>query len=424
MRSRLSFHSLRPGRWLPATPRLVATPWILATLPLLLAAQTDSPKPGIFEGSGDVGTVLKPGSVEFDRASGHYTVAASGENLWGTADAFQFVWKQVSGDVTLTADISFPEAGGDPHKKAVLMVRQSLDPDSAYADVALHGSGLTSLQARESKGAATHEVQSNLSGPRRLRLIKQGDFFYVQLAPQGGEPSMAGGGMKVPLTAPFYVGIGVSAHNKDAFEKAVFANLSVEPAVAKSSRPTLYSTLETVTVASTDRRVTYVSTHHLESPVWNGDATSIDFLEDGSFRRIAVEGGQPRPVPSGTTRPGAVPEKSPDGKYLYFSSDRSGRSQIWRTLADGTAPEQVTDDEWNNFFPHLSPDGTRMVFVSSAKAGSLPPETEDIVLRVLTFESKRVAILAKLIGGRGTMDMSSWSPDGRRLAFVSYQSVR
>ena len=87
--------------------------------------------------------------MEYDAGQKTYRITASGENIWGTADALQYVWKKVSGDVSLTAEISFLTTTGDPHKKGVLMIRQSLDGDSAYADAAAHASGLTSLQSRE-----------------------------------------------------------------------------------------------------------------------------------------------------------------------------------------------------------------------------------------------------------------------------------
>ena len=102
--------------------------------------------------------------------------------MWLVADAFQFVWKKISGDVTLTADISFLTTTGNEHKKAALMLRQSLDADSVYADVALHASGLTSLQFRDEKGAITREIQSNISAPKRLRIAKRGDYVYMSLA--------------------------------------------------------------------------------------------------------------------------------------------------------------------------------------------------------------------------------------------------
>src|ERR1700692_601944 len=134
---------------------------------------------GIFEGHSDVGTVLHPGSVDYDASAKSYTISGSGENMWFATDAFQFAWKKVSGDVTLTADISFLGKGVNEHRKAVLMMRQSLDADSPYADASLHGSGLTSLQYREEKGAATHEIQANISAPARLRIVKRGAYFSL-----------------------------------------------------------------------------------------------------------------------------------------------------------------------------------------------------------------------------------------------------
>ena len=109
---------------------------------------------GIFEGHGDVGSVLHPGSSDYDTARRTYTLAGSGENMWFNSDNFQFAWKKISGDIALGAEISILGAGGNEHRKAALMIRQDLDADSAYADVAVHGDGLTSLQYRDAKGAA------------------------------------------------------------------------------------------------------------------------------------------------------------------------------------------------------------------------------------------------------------------------------
>ena len=120
---------------------------------------------GLFESHQDVGAVLHAGSVAFDPVSQSYTIAGSGENMWGSQDAFHFAWKKTSGDLVLSADVSFVGAGTDPHRKAVLMVRQSLDADSAYVDVALHGDGLTSLQFRDKKRAATAEVKADVKAP-------------------------------------------------------------------------------------------------------------------------------------------------------------------------------------------------------------------------------------------------------------------
>src|SRR6266481_9227997 len=224
---------------------------------------------GLFESHADVGSILHPGTLEYDAARGTYTVSGSGENVWATADAFHFVWKKVTGDESLAADVSFLSKGGNEHRKAVLMVRQSLDADSAYADVALHGNGLTALQYRDEKGAATreiqtqeietHETQANLAGPKRLRIEKRDNFVYLFLADGGKELHYSGASIQVPLQGTYYVGIWVCSHDKDVVEKAVFANVDLAADLAPVEKTTLYSTLERVTIASTVRHVVYVA---------------------------------------------------------------------------------------------------------------------------------------------------------------------
>ena len=118
------------------------------------------------------------------------------------------------------------------------MVRQSLDADSAYVDVALHGDGLTSLQFREAKGANTHEVQANVSAPRRLRLEKRGKYVLMYLGSEGGSSKYSGAAVRIAFEEPFYVGIGVCSHNKDVTEKAVFSNVELVGASPRRIGPT------------------------------------------------------------------------------------------------------------------------------------------------------------------------------------------
>src|SRR5260370_15883365 len=215
-------------------------------MPDLAGAPQEATRIGVFDGHGDVGTVLHAGSVDYDASKQTYTITGSGENMWFGADGFQFVWKKMSGDVTLTADASFAATGGNEHKKAVLILRQSLDPDSAYADVALHADGLTSLQFRDEQGAVTREVQSNISAPKRLRIAKRGDYVYMALSRGTGEPKVAGGWLRIPLHGSFYVGLGVCSHDKDAVAKAIFSNVSLDtPAPAQLEKAALDSALET-----------------------------------------------------------------------------------------------------------------------------------------------------------------------------------
>ena len=90
---------------------------------------------------------------------------------------------------------------------------------------------------------------------------------------------------------------------------------------------------------------------------------------------------------------------------------------------DGTEQEQVFSDEYNNWFPHISPDGKWMVFVSFDKSVEGHPPNKDVSLRVMSMADKKITVLAKLFGGQGTINVPSWSPDSKRVAFVSYQLI-
>src|SRR5271157_4011184 len=340
--------------------------WPLVLLvPSGLRAQTAAAPVGIFEGHADVGTVLHSGSAEYDAAKQSYTVSGSGENMWFTADAFQFAWKKVSGDVTLTADISFLGKGGNEHRKAVLMIRQNLDADSAYVDVALHGNGLTSLQFRDEKGALTHEVQSNISGPKRLRITKHGEYVYLSLAGDGEELHVASGSLRVPLRGEFYAGIGVCAHDKDVVEKAVFSNVDLAPGrPAVLQQPVLYSSLETITIASTDRRVVYVAPEHFEAPNWSRDGKFLYFNRNGRIERIPVGGGKPEIIDTGfATRCNNDHGISPDGTLLAISdqSQEEHHSIIYIVPIGGGVPRRVTPKS-PSYWHGWSPDGKTLAF--------------------------------------------------------------
>jgi len=117
------------------------------------------------------------------------------------------------------------------------------------------------------------------------------------------------------------------------------------------------------------------------------------------------------------------PEYSPDGAHIYFNSERTGHMQIWRMKPDGSDQEQVISDDSNDWFPHISPDGQSMVFIAYEKGVTGHPANKDVELRLMSFSDKKVRVLAKLFGGQGTINVPSWSPDGLRLAFVSYEQL-
>ena len=114
-------------------------------------------------------------------------------------------------------------------------------------------------------------------------------------------------------------------------------------------------------------------------------------------------------------------EFSPDGKFIYFNSTRSGSMQLWRMKPDGTLQEQLTNDEYNNWFPHVSPDGRNIVFLSFTK--DIKPDEhpfyKHVYLRMMPVNGKQSTVLAYLYGGQGSINTPSWSPDSRRIAFIS-----
>ncbi len=481
------------------------------------AAPADSAAPAPFEGTAQIGAPFRAGRVEHDAVRRLFTVSGGGANMWFSNDSFHFVWTKVSSDVSLAADIAFPGAGGDPHRKACLLVRQSLDADAAYADAAIHGDGLTSLQYRETKGARTYEIQSGVSGPTRLRIEKRGKYVSMSLARAGEQLHPAGGSFRLEMTEPFYVGLGVCAHNSDALETATFANVELVTNAPAPAQPKLISTVETVPIASKDRRVVYWTTNLLEAPNWSHDGTALYFNSKGRIYRLPLTNGEPQlvvpqlidtafatrcnndhglspdgktlvisdqsqerrsiiytlPVTGGTpqriTRLGPSywhgwspdgktlaycgerggefdiytipvaggeetrlttaaglddgPDYSPDGQWIYFNSDRTGQMHVWRMHPDGSQQQQVTSDEFNNWFPHPSPDGKWLVFLSYDKAVKGHPENKDVALRIMPLAGGKIEVLAKLFGGQGTINVPSWSPDSRRVAFVSYQFV-
>jgi regulation of enolase protein 1 (concanavalin A-like superfamily) len=201
----------------------------LAALMVVLVVVVCSAAVGIFERDADVGDTPKTGAIEFNADTGAYRVTGGGANIWAKVDAFHFAWRQISGDVVVTADVKFFGTGAVDHRKAVLMIRQNLDRNAAYADVALHGDGLTSLQFRPSAGAETEEQRSTLNMPARIRIARWGNQFTMYAAKEGEELAPTGPATVV-LQDPVYVGIGVCSHDANVLETAIFSNVRIETA--------------------------------------------------------------------------------------------------------------------------------------------------------------------------------------------------
>jgi len=474
---------------------------------------------GDFEGHGDVGSPAIAGTATYNAASQEYRLSAAGVNMWAARDEFQFVWKKLRGDFILQARVELLGEGVDPHRKLGLIIRSSLDDDSRYADAAVHGDGLTSLQWRSATGGETEQIESSVKGADVIRLERKGDVVTFSAA-RFGDP-LTPVQTQLALGDEVYAGLFLCSHNPEVVERAVFRNVRVVIPAADDFRPYrdyIGSRLELLDVATGYRQVIASSgTDPFEAPNWTTDGRALIYNASGNgehrgrlFRfdlatRVATpidtgdvvrnnndhvlsldgsrlgissstadEGSTVWTLPSSGGTPARItkktpsylhgwspdarylvytggrddqfdiyriasdgsgeelnltnlptlddgPEYSPDGRYIYFNSVRSGRMQLWRMGPNGESPEQLTDDEQNNWFPHLSPDGRWLVYIA------FPPEVDPsdhpyykrVSLKLMPAEGGASRTIAYLYGGQGTINVPSWSPDGTMLAFVS-----
>jgi hypothetical protein len=182
---------------------------------------------GVFEAQSDIGSAVVPGSASY--AANSYTIKSAGYNIWYTRDEFRYLWKKMSGDVSLSADVSFPNPGGYSDRKVVLVIRQDLDDDSKEAMVALHGAGLIHLADRPDKGALIKEdFKIPASTLKRIGIEKHGDQFTLFV---GGVP--AGAPVTLHVSEPFYVGIGFCSHLPDTSDTAMVSNVVLDNAAGK-----------------------------------------------------------------------------------------------------------------------------------------------------------------------------------------------
>ena len=469
---------------------------------------------GIFDGHGDVGKNVKPGSATYIPETQQYVVSGAGYNVWLDHDEFQFVWKKMTGDFVLSTRAEFLGTWVDYHRKVGWMVRTSLDSNSAHVNAVEHGDGLTSLQFRRTTGAQTEEHKLKMTKANILQLERKGNTYTMRAAIYG-QTYMVDSITDINLGNDVYVGLFVGSHNADVVETGVFSNVRISvpaPATLVPYKQYLGSNLELLDVASGKREIIYTAPNSIQAPNWLPDGKTLLYNSEGSIYTfdlvsrkpqllntgdvknnnndhvisfdgtmlglssgvdklggsisytVPITGGTPKQItpigpsythgwsPDGqsivftgqrskefdiykvpakggkevrlTTAPGLDdgPEYTPDGKYIYFNSVRSGLMQIWRMKADGSEQEQVTHDSLDNWFPHISPDGKMIAFISFLPTEVKPddhPFYKHVYLRIMPITGGEPKVIAYVYGGQGTMNTPSWSPDSKRIAFIS-----
>jgi len=214
------------------------------------AAITINTPIGIFDGQSDVGAALVPGSSSYDTATKQYTITSAGYNVWYVRDEFRYLWKKMSGDISLAANISYPDSLGFGDRKAVLVIRQNLDDDSKEAIVALHGAGMIHLAWRPEKGLRVRDMEFRIGSrgglpggkspddlviahAKRIGIEKHGDYFTLFVSMDGEPMHQFSAPIKLHIDGPFYVGIGFCSHLPDKTDTAVLSDVVLVNAAGK-----------------------------------------------------------------------------------------------------------------------------------------------------------------------------------------------
>jgi hypothetical protein len=205
---------------------------------------------GIFDGQSDIGSAVIPGSASYDASAKQYAINSAGYNIWYQRDELRFLWKKMSGDISIAAAITFPDTNGFGDRKAVIMIRQDLDDDSQEAFAAVHGEGMIQLGLRPEKNVRIKDMEYRIGSrgalpggkspddlvtahPQRIGIEKRGDAFALYVSMAGEPMHQFGAPMHLKFDGPFYVGIGFCSHLPDKSDTAVFSDVVLKNSAGK-----------------------------------------------------------------------------------------------------------------------------------------------------------------------------------------------
>ena len=391
--------------------------FLFSALFLLSNTASSQNKIGIFEGHGDIGTNVKPGSATYIPATQQYVISGAGYNVWFDHDEFQYVWKKMKGDFILYTRAEFLGPWVDYHRKVGWMVRKSLDGNSAQVNAVEHGDGLTSLQWRPTSGAQTEEHRLKMKYANIIQLERKGNM-YIMRAAVYGDTFETDTLKNIDLGDEVYVGLFVGSHNSDVVETGVFSNVRIMVpynGIANQTTPmTLGSNLEILDVASGKREIIYKVPYSIQAPNWTPDGKSLIFNDgNGIMYRFDLESKSVAAINTG----GIVHNNNDhvisfDGKMIGLSNyERDlGGSIIYTMPIEGGTPKQITP-KGPSYFHGWSPDGKDLVFCGERNG-------EFDVYKVSAEGGKEM----RLTDAKGLDDGPEYTPDGKYIYFNSVRS--
>ncbi len=391
---------------------------------------------GQFARAADVGNPKIKGSSSYNAEAQVYTLKGGGYNIWFNHDEFHFLYRPIKGDFLLTANFQLiGNEKGNNHRKTGWMIRENTDHDAVSVNTCLHGDGLAVLQWRLLRGAYMRDPQEEIFFPKPyfgeavIQLERMGKTITMRIA-HPGEPLEEMGSILLPdLKDEVLIGPYVLAHDPDGMQEARVWNVRVSTPVPPDWHPNrlvkttsheglvLGSRLETVEVATGKRRVVYETEDRIASPSFNNDGQAVLFEKSEQSYSISLNGGAPKP----SIQPSLQNSPVSDETLSVFSDNKTGTSQIWVAKSNRSDARQLTFDLDHAWFPHVSPDKKWIAYLAYPHDANPQKAVsyQRVSLKIMPVAGGAPRTVAYLFGGKGTLENSCWSPDGKHVVFVS-----
>ncbi|MBI4976153.1 MAG: TolB family protein [Spirochaetes bacterium] len=330
---------------------------------------------GLFDSSSDIGAAGCAGKSIFDPSDESYRISGGGENVWWNVDAFHFHHRKMRGDLIADCALEWIGDGLIAHRKAGIMIRESLDADARMVIAVLHGDGLTSLQIRRETGGKT-ETMDAPAGPLPVMRLSLEQGKVRVLAATKNNPLAGVAETEIDFAGKeYYAGLFVCSHKAGKLEEAIFRNVRLTvpvPAQAGKNAP-MCSRVEILELKTGVRRIIHESQRHFEAPNWSQDGKYLVLNSDGSLFRIPIDSGIPEKIDTGFADKNNNDHGiSPDGKTLIISHKAVSQygeegSVIHTVPMTGGTPTVVTAHA-PSYWHGISPDGNWLVYVAKRDA--------------------------------------------------------